>query len=209
MLPVETRNFASLLLYLASLENVILMKNNFWSLIWSSFNKIQGSLITFIGIFVSILLSRFPVKTKIPLDTFIIVVLILLLIIATVLKANDTLFTEYKELQRKIARPLIPKIIFARKYQTLEAKGILCLLEQSQLFSTGIYVSCYYKDEGGIELLIATGKVITIQGEGKIQVFIDRPILGHEDILNKLANNDLQIVSRTVIKPIYKLFREQ
>ena len=132
MLPVETRNFASLLLYLASLENVILMKNNFWSLIWSSFNKIQGSLITFIGIFVSILLSRFPVKTKIPLDTFIIVVLILLLI-----------------------------------------------------------------------------KVITIQGEGKIQVFINRPIFGHEDILNKLANNDLKIVSRTVIKPIYKFFREQ
>lgn len=111
------------------------MKNNFWSLIWSSFNEIQGSLITFIGIFVSILLARFPVKTKIPLNTFIIVVLILLLIIATVIKAINTLFVEYKELQQRLAQPLILKIISARKYEIVEQVGILCLLERSQLFS--------------------------------------------------------------------------
>ena len=106
------------------------MKNNFWSLIWSSFNQIQGSLITFIGIFVSLLLARFPVKTKIPLDIFVIVVLVLLLIIATVIRAIDTLLTENKELKQKIAQPLIPKIRFARKYQILQTEGILCLLER-------------------------------------------------------------------------------
>lgn len=177
------------------------MKNNFWSLIWSSFNEIQGSLITFIGIFVSILLARFPVKTQIPLDLFIIVILILLLIIATVINAIGKLLAENTELKQRIAQPLIPKIIFARKYQISDVDGILCLLERSPLFSIGIFVSCYYKDEGGIELLIGTGKVINVQGEGKIQAFIDRPVLGHENILDKLANNDSQIIKGIVIKP--------
>lgn len=177
------------------------MKNNFWSLIWSSFNEIQGSLITFLGIFVSVLLARFPAKKQIPLDIFIIVVLILLLIVATVIRAISTLLAENQELRQKLVQPVIPKITFARKYQISQVEGILCLLERSQLFSTGIFVSCYYEDEGGIELLIGTGKVINIQGEGKIQAFIDRPIPAYEDILIKLANNDSQVILRTVIKP--------
>ncbi|MGL6343523.1 MAG: bZIP transcription factor [Waterburya sp.] len=177
------------------------MKNNFWSLIWSSFNEIQGSLITFIGIFVSILLARYPVKTQISLDVFIIVILILLLIIATLTNAIGKLLTENKELKQRIAQPLIPKIIFTRKYQISEVEGILCLLERSQLFSIGIFVSCYYEDEGGIELLIGTGKVINVQGDGKIQAFIDRPVMGYENILNELSNKDSPIIPRVIIKP--------
>lgn len=177
------------------------MKNNFWSLIWSSFNEIQGSLITFIGIFVSVLLARFPVKTQIPLDTFIIVVLILLLIIATVVKAISTSIDKNRELQQRLAQPLIPKILSVRKYQILESEGILCLLERSQLFSIGIFVSCYYKNADGFELLIGTGTIINIQGDGKIQALIDRPTSGYQDILDKLANNDSKVSSKVVIKP--------
>ena len=190
----------SLLLYLASIERCNL-NENFWSLIWSSFNEIQGSLITFLGIFVSILLARFPVKTQIPLDIFIIVVLVLLLIIATVLSAITKLFSEYQDLKQKFAQPLIPKILSARQYQIVEQAGILCLLARSELFSIGIFVSCYYKDADDFELLIGTGKVINIQGDGKIQALIDRPASGYQDILSKLANNDSQITSRVVIKP--------
>ena len=177
------------------------MKNNFWGLIWSSFNEIQGSLITFLGIFVSILLARFPVKTQIPLDIFIVAVLILLLIIATVIRAISTLLFENKDLKQKLAQPLIPKIISVRKYQISQAEGILCLLERSQLFSIGIFVSCYYKDNEGFELLIGTGKIINIQGDGKIQALIDAPASGHQDILEKLADNNYKISSRVVIKP--------
>lgn len=182
------------------LKDAISMKNNFWNLLWSSFNEIQGSLITFIGIFVSILLARFPVKTQVSLDTFIIIVLILLLIIATVIKAINTLFTEYKDLQQRLVQPLIPKILSSRKYEILERAGILCLLERSQLFSIGIF-ACYYKDADGFELLIGTGTILNIQGDGKIQALIDRPASGYQDILDKLANNDYQITSRVVIKP--------
>lgn len=179
------------------------MKNNFWSLIWSSFNEIQGSLITFIGIFVSVLIARFPVKTQISLDVFIVVILISLLIIATVTNAIGKLLTENKELKQRIAKPLISKIIFARKYQISGVEGILFLLERSQLFSIGILVSCYYKDEGGIELLIDTGKVIHVQEEGKIQAFIDRPIIGHENIWNELSKKNSQRVL------LYRLSNEE
>lgn len=138
-------------------------------------------------------MARFPVKTQVPLDTFIIIVLILLLIIATVIKAINTLFTEYKDLQQRLVQPLIPKILSSRKYEILERAGILCLLERSQLFSIGIFVSCYYKDADDFELLIGTGTILNIQGDGKIQALIDRPASGYQDILDKLANNDSQI----------------
>lgn len=75
------------------------------------------------------------------------------------------------------------------------------MLERSQLFSTGVFVSCYYKDEGGIELLIGTGKVINIQDDGTIQALIYRPVSVYQDVLDKLANNNSQIISKVVIKP--------
>ncbi|MEL6496186.1 MAG: hypothetical protein AAFQ41_13850, partial [Cyanobacteria bacterium J06623_7] len=95
------------------------MKNNFWSLIWSSFNEIQGSLITFIGIFVSVLLARFPVKTQIPLDIFIIAILIFLLIIATLIKAINKILEQVNKLS-------IPKILSARRYLIQGQPEILC-----------------------------------------------------------------------------------
>ena len=49
------------------------MKNSFWDLIWSSFLDIQGILIGFLGIVITIVLSRFRVTTPIPLDLIIII----------------------------------------------------------------------------------------------------------------------------------------
>ena len=71
----------------------------------------------------------------------------------------------------------------------------------TQLFSVGIFVSCYYKSEGGIELLIGTGKVIHIQDNGTIQVLIYRFISVHQNILDLLANNNSQVISKLAIKP--------
>ncbi len=177
------------------------MKNNFWSLIWSSFNEIQGSLITFFGIFVSVLIARFPVKTEIPLDLFIIIILILLLVIATLIKAINKILIEYKSLLDQVKKPLIPKILSARPYQTQGQTGILCLLEKSELFSPRILVSCYYEDNDGLEILIGIGLILHIQDNKTIQAFINQPILEYEDILDKLANNDSRVIYRVAIKP--------
>lgn len=191
------------------------MKDNFWGLIWSSFLEVQGALITFIGIFVSIGLSRFPVKTQVSLDIFIILVLILLLIIVTAINACNKLFVKYNKLKQEletvsqenkqlnvIARKrIIPRIISARNYQIKNISGILCLLEKSELFSHNIFVSCYYTDNNEFEVMIGVGSVINIQTDGKIQVFINDFVNDYQDILRKLANNDNQIISRVLIKP--------
>lgn len=177
-------------------------KPNFWSLIWSSFVEIQGALITFIGFFVSILISWFPVKTQIPLGVFIIVTLILLLIIFTVVNAFNKLIVEYLKLQELTNKTLIPRILSARKYKTQAYDGIICLLEKSELFANGAYVSCYYKDEDGFEVTISTGFTTNIQADGKIQVFLNQPVTSYQDILDKLASNDAQIISKVFIKPI-------
>ena len=182
------------------------MKNNFWSLIWSSFNKIQGSLITFIGIFVSILLARFPAKTQIPLDIFIIAILILLLIIATLIRAINKIFVEYRLLLEKVNKLSIPRILSARRYSIQGQSGILCLISKSELFSPRIYVSCYYEDVDGLEILVGTGIVINVQDNKTIQVFINQIILEHKDILEKLVNNNSQIISKILIKPTIRSF---
>jgi multisubunit Na+/H+ antiporter MnhE subunit len=73
------------------------MKDNFWSLIWSSFLDIQGILIGFLGVVITIVLSRFQVKTNIPLDLAIVILFFILLLIVTLFKAASKSFSEYQK----------------------------------------------------------------------------------------------------------------
>jgi len=114
------------------------MKNNFWSLIWYSFNKIQSALLTFVGTFISIILAFHPVESQIPLGIVIVLALILLLAIVTVVNALNKLLTECKDLNQKLKtleqeneqlkkitqKRLIPRILSARNYQINDIPGI-------------------------------------------------------------------------------------
>ena len=193
-------------------------KNNFWGRIWYSFNKIQSALITFVGIFISIILALYPAKSQISLGIVIVVVLISLLIIVTMINAFNTLLAEYKNLNQKLETVeqdneelqkiaqtrLIPKILLADNRQINDTSGIFCLLEKSELFSYNIVVSCYYTDDGGVDVIIGVGSVINIQENGKIQIFINDYNNDYRDVLDKLANNDRQILSKVLIKPTMK-----
>ncbi|MEL6581313.1 MAG: hypothetical protein AAFQ14_16340 [Cyanobacteria bacterium J06621_12] len=147
------------------------------------------------------MLAQFPVKTQISLDVLIVVILILLLIIATLIKAISKILVEYKSLLEQVNKPSIPRILSARQYSIQGQPGILCLIDKSELFSPRIYVSRYYEDVDGLEILVGTGIVINVQDNKTIQVFINRTIPEHEDILKRLANNDSQTISRILIKP--------
>ncbi|CBN54080.1 MULTISPECIES: hypothetical protein [Kamptonema] len=121
------------------------MKDNFWSLIWSSFLDIQGILIGFLGVVITILLSRFPVKTNIPIDLAIVILFFILLLIVTLFNAVFKAFNEYKkvkilldnlkirnsELEAKVNRRLLPKILLAKRKQS--GIEIEFLLENSEL----------------------------------------------------------------------------
>lgn len=190
------------------------MKDNFWGLIWSSFVDIQGIIIGFLGIFITIFLLRFSVKTNIPLDLAIIIIFFILLLIATLFNAVSKTLNEYKkakktlerleitnnELEVKVNKRLIPKILYAKRKQS--GIEIEFLLENSKLFSNDIFISFYYTDEDEFEVLIGTGVVLTVQENDKIYALMDKPVSAHQDILDKLAGNDAKILKKTVVKPV-------
>jgi hypothetical protein len=191
------------------------MKDNFWGLIWCSFLEIQGILIGFMGVVITILLTRFPVKTNIPIDLAIVILFFMLLLIATLFSATYKGFDKYKknkillnnltmlnnELEAKVNRRWLPKILLAQQPQGKTGVEIECLLENSELFSNDTFISFYYTGEDKFERLIGTGVVVTVQVNGKIQALMDRRVNGYEDILEKLARNDATILDRTVVKP--------
>ena len=98
------------------------MKNSFWDFIWSSFLDIQGILIGFLGIVITIILSRFRVTTPIPLDFIIIIGLFTLLLIATLFQAsyksfklNQKIQADLKQNEFKLNRQVLPRIIRVKK----------------------------------------------------------------------------------------------
>ena len=62
------------------------------------------------------------------------------------------------------------------------------------------------EDVDGLEILVGTGIVINVQDNKTIQVFINQIILEHKDILEKLVNNNSQIISKILIKPTIRSF---
>ena len=191
------------------------MKDNFWGLIRCSFLEIQGILIGFMGVVITILLTRFPVKTNIPIDVAIVILFFMLLLVATLFRASSKGFNQYKknkmllndltlrnnELEAKVNRRWLPKILLAQQPQGKTGVEIECLLEHSELFSNDTFISFYYTGEDEFERLIGTGVVVTVQANGKIQALMDRRVNAYQDILEKLARNDATILDRTVVKP--------
>ena len=92
----------------------------------------------------------------------------------------------------------LPRILNSRRDQ--KTGYIMCVLEQSNLFSQGILVSFYYIDNG-FEILIGTGQVILIQRDGKIQVLLDRPMQGQEKLMEEFEINSEDIKNKVYIKP--------
>jgi hypothetical protein len=189
------------------------MKNNFWELIWSSFNEIQGVLLGLLGFLGGIALIRYPFNTSIPLDLVIIVSFFTLLLIATLLSTVNTLLRQKQKLESEvrqlqetnqkldniIKQGVSPKILRAKKDGN---NNFVCLLEASNLFVIEMLISFYYTDEDGFERLIGEGFVEYINpNDGKIQAIIDKPKTVYQTILDRLVNNDSKVFQATVVRP--------
>jgi hypothetical protein len=188
------------------------MKNNFWGLIWSSFNEIQGGLLGLLGFLGGIALIRYPDHTSIPLDLVIIVSFFTLLLIATLLSVVNTLLrqkqkleADIKQLQEvnqnletEIKQRIIPKIL---RIQKNVISDIVFLLEPSELFADDIYISFYYTDDDGFENLIGIGFVNLIQSDGKIQAILNQPSPNYQNIIDALDGNDPKLIEKIIIKP--------
>lgn len=170
------------------------MRDSFWGLIWESFLEIQGVLVGFLGVIVSLLAWRFQPQTKISLPLVITIVIFTLIVIITLGKAVDKAFKKYK----KIKQSLIPRILYAEKEKS---KDVFCLLKESNLFATDLMVSIFYTDENDVERLIGIGYVRNVQTDRKIQVVIDQPISVYQDILDNLSNNNQTVLDKVIVRP--------
>lgn len=171
------------------------MKNSFWGIVWSNFLKIQGLLIGVIGVALAILLWLFPPKTNIPLGLALLIVILALTAILTFASTAYELFITSKQFLS------LPRVIRSKKITATNQRiDLIFLLEPSELFSNDALVSFYYFDDA-FEQLIAIGIVRNIQQDSKIQVEVIYSIVGCEEILRKLENNDSITLNKTRVKP--------
>jgi hypothetical protein len=167
------------------------MKKSFWGLVWSNFLRIQGVLLSAIGI----ALWFFTPQTSISLGLVLLVVILALVITLTFASTAYELFNKSKDFFS------LPRVIFTRKIVANNQRQFLIfLLESSELFSNDTLVSFYYFDDD-FEQLIAIGRVINIQQNSKIQVEVIYPLSGHEEIFKRLENNDANALKKTRVKP--------
>ncbi len=159
-------------------------------MLWSSFMQVQGPIVTGISVICTFLFFILKPTESISLVYVVIIVCAAIIIILTLGQAT------YKNFEA--TKIELPRIIESRKDP---ATGeILCVLEPSILFSQGIMVSFYHVD-GSFEVHIGIGQVILIQRDGKVQVLLNIPMQGHEEILEGLGNNNERIKKSIYIKP--------
>jgi hypothetical protein len=167
------------------------MKESYRSLVWSSFKQVNGPIASALSIPSAILVWIYLPTQNVPLSYIVIFGYFVIIIIYTLIETTHKLFEANKV--------ELPRIINSKRDQTMG--NIICVLEPSNLFSQGILVSFYYVSDDEFEICIGTGKVILIHRDGKVQVSLERPTSGYEEILEGFGNNNENIKKRIYIKP--------
>ncbi|MFA5793758.1 MAG: hypothetical protein WC980_01615 [Candidatus Brocadiia bacterium] len=100
----------------------------------------------------------------------------------------------------KINQPILPEVIHGTKLSP-QSDSVLCILNPSKFFSHNIKVSCYYNDE--FERLIAIGRVLNIQEDGKIQILLSEILPGYTEVTKKVSENNKSTLVKIIIKPTF------
>lgn len=122
---------------------------------------------------------------------------------SVIIVAASLVWTLISALRRVIneERTNLPRLLAVIQGTSPNGLPIL-LLEPNDLFSIGSIVSIYHLDKSnGFEVLIGFGAVSTLQIDRKIQVSVEEWIRGNEDISEKIINQNIDIMSDTVIRP--------
>lgn len=165
------------------------MKLKFWSLIGKQMIQVHSFLGVLISLVISFLLWQNKPEKTVPLFYLLVLIIISLFLIVSLIGAV------LEVLKHQNYLPKIESVIRARN------GDILCLLQNSGLFSHGIAVSFFYTNEQNFEQLVCIGTVINIQENGKIQAKIENYLDVHEDIIERLKNNDSQLIKKITVKP--------
>ena len=141
----------------------MVMNQSFWKKFWWSTRRSYGALVVILSMPLALLLWYFPPTTRVPLGM---VIVTGTLGIAILLTLAHMAYSAIQELSGRL-----PRVIHSRKGPgAFEDYLVVCLLEQSELFSHGVAVSFYFKDSGEFEVLIGIGLVLNVQDDRRIQV---------------------------------------
>jgi hypothetical protein len=181
------------------------MNKKFSTIIYSNFNKNQGSLIGAISLIASIILWVFKPETVISfgLVLFLLILTSFLIIIFAdsgygIFVQYENLKVEYEKLKNKTDLPNLIKVIKRDEKQ-------IVLARPSKIFSHDMIVSLYFIDTSGIEELIGFGSIINIQESGVIQIEIIKILENFEELFGRMINNDMDILKNTIIKPHFSM----
>lgn len=170
------------------------MKRTFWSQFWVSMRQAYGGLVIILGIPISFFLWYFKPNQNVSLSTILPLGFLCIGIIFTLSHMSYVVWEN--------RRKPFPKVIHSRKPTSAwKDHAVLCLLEPSDLFSHGHFVSIYIKDDDGFEVLIGVGSVLNIQDDARILVGMNMAAEGYEDIIKAISNNDKTQLERLRIKP--------
>lgn len=171
-----------------------MMEKTFWGLLWSSFKETQGCFSMILAVVLPFVLLRVTPTSTVSLTLALPIAIVFVVVIAALANAA------YESFQ--MSRRILPRIVYATKpHSQIVRATALCLLEPSELFSHDTVVSFYYIGHEGFEQLIGIGAVVNIQEDGRILVELDYPSEGHEETVNKLAQNDSEVLNKTRVKP--------
>lgn len=168
--------------------------NNYFFNLYQSFIKVHGMAVALLGVglglvaFVYAPTDNVSLKVVIPLSIIVFLVLITLI---------DNSIQNYKKITN-----ILPKVKQARAPTALHqgAKAIL-LLEPSDIYAHETLISVYFL-ENDFERLIGIGFILTIQGNGLIQVLVNKALEEQgENIWKKICQNDVNVLTKLHVKP--------
>ena len=172
----------------------MVMNQSFWKMFWRSARRAYGALVATLSVPLALLLWIFSPTTQVPLG---------MVIVASTLGAAVLLtlaHMAYSAIQELSGR--LPRVIYSQKGTgAFENHPVVCLLEQSELFSHGVAVSFYFKGAGEFEVLIGIGLVLNIQDDRRIQVGLNQVATGQQDTVTKLQENNSDTLQRLLVKP--------
>ena len=161
---------------------------------WRSAGKAYGGLLTILSGPLALLLWISPPTTQVPLG---IIIVASMLGVAVLLTLGHMAYSAIQEPQGRL-----PRVILSRKgIDAFEDYCVVCLLEQSDLFSHGVAVSFYFKDSGEFEVLIGIGLVLNVQDDRRIQVGLEQVAKGQNATVDKLRESNSETLQQLIVKP--------
>lgn len=170
----------------STLDSILAFCGRVWT-------NLQGGVATWIGILaiVSFVLpSHTQISTRLAIPIF-------LIFLAGFVAITQTGWTAFLERDRGL-----PSITYSgRPPEGYGPYPLLCLLEPSELFSTGDLVTFWYMSESGVEQAIGVGIVVSRQQDDALQVLLREPLGEPTQILERLQQDEEAIREQILVRP--------